>query len=139
MAHPPTTAGKGETMRRLVTAVVGAAAFVFSGLTIDASAQDKKADKGAPKATIKVLQENDKVRVFETTFAPGAVNTAVPSSATRVVRALSGGTIERTYADGKKEKVVYKTGEVRINNPSPAFTAKNIGNTEIKLYVVHLK
>jgi predicted regulator of Ras-like GTPase activity (Roadblock/LC7/MglB family) len=80
------------------------------------------------------------VRVFETTFAPGAVNTAVPSSATRVVRALSGGTIERTYADGKKEKVVYKTGEVRINNPSTvSYTAKNIGKTEIKLYVVHLK
>jgi hypothetical protein len=126
-------------MRRLVTAMLGAGAFVLSGWTIDATAQDKKADKGAPKATIKVLQENDKVRVFETTFPVGAENTSVPSSATRVVRALSGGTIERTYADGKKEKVVYKTGEVRINNPSPAFTAKNVGKTEIKLYVVQVK
>ena len=35
--------------------------------------------------------------------------------------------------------IVYKTGEVRINNPSPAFTAKNVGKTEIKLYVVHVK
>lgn len=126
-------------MRRLVAAMIGAGAFVLSGLTIDATAQDKKADKGASKATMKVLTENDKARAFEVTFAPGAENTAVPSSATRVVRALSGGTIERTYADGKKEKVVYKTGEVRINNPSPAFTAKNVGKTEIKLYVVHIK
>jgi hypothetical protein len=127
-------------MRRFVTAVLSAAAFVFSGFTIDAAiAQDKKADKGAPKAVIKVLTENDKLRAFETTFAPGAQNTAVPSTATRVVRALSGGTLERTYADGKKEKVVYKTGEVRINNPSPAYTVKNVGKTEVKLYVVQVK
>ena len=126
-------------MRRLVVALLGATAFVFSSWTIVALAQDKKADKGAPKATVKVLQENDKVRVFETTFAPGAVNTAVPSSATRVVRALSGGTLERTFSDGKKEKVQYKAGEVRINNPSPGYTVKNIGKTEVKLYVVQVK
>jgi hypothetical protein len=126
-------------MRKLVAAMLGAVAFVFSGFTTDALAQDKKADKGAPKATVKVLQENDKVRAFETTFAPGAENTAVPSSATRVVRVLSGGTLERTYADGKKEKVEYKTGDVRINNPSPAYTTKNIGKSEVKLYVVQVK
>jgi hypothetical protein len=126
-------------MRKLAALLVGAGAFVLSSFTIDALAQDKKADKGAPKATIKVLQENDKVRVFETTFAPGAENTSVPSSATRVVRALSGGTLERTYGDGKKEKVVYKTGDVRINNPSPAFTTKNIGKSEVKLYIVQVK
>jgi len=63
----------------------------------------------------------------------------VPASSTRVVRALTGGTLERTYTDGKKEKVTYKTGEVRINEVSPAFTTKNIGKTEIKLYVVQVK
>ena len=118
-------------------AVMSAAALALSATVY---AQDKKADKDAPKATIKVLQENEKVRVLETTFAPGAVNTAVPSTSTRVVRALSGGTLERTYADGKKEKVEYKTGEVRINNPSKVtYTAKNIGKTEVKLYVVQVK
>jgi hypothetical protein len=123
--------------RYFAAAVMSAAALA---LATPAYAQDKKADKGAAKATIKVLQENDKVRVFETTFAPGAVNTAVPSKDTRVIRALSGGTLERTYADGKKEKIVYKAGEVRINNPSTvSYTAKNIGKTEVKLYVVHLK
>ena len=40
---------------------------------------------------------------------------------------------------GKKEKVAYKTGEVRINEASPAFTTKNIGKSEIKLYVVQVK
>jgi len=45
----------------------------------------------------------------------------------------------RSYADGKKERVVYKTGQVRINEPGPAYTTKNIGKTAVKLYVVRLK
>ena len=127
-------------MKGYFAAVMSAAALVLSGLaTNPALGQDKKADKGAPKATMKVVQENDKVRAYEVTFAPGAENMAVPSKDTRVVRALSGGTLERTYGDGKKEKVVYKAGEVRINQPSPAYTVKNIGKTEVKLYVVQVK
>jgi hypothetical protein len=122
--------------RYFAAAVMSAAALA---LATPAYAQDKKADKGASKAVMKVLQENDKARAFETTFAPGAQNTAVPSSATRVLRVLSGGTLERTYADGKKEKIQYKTGDVRILNPSPAYTVKNIGKTEVKLYVVQVK
>ena len=127
-------------MGRLVTASASVLAFVLSGLMANGViAQDKKADKGAPKATIKVIAENDKVRVLDTTYAPGAENTAVPRSSVRVVRALKGGTLQRIYADGKKENVVYKTGEVRINEPGPAYTTKNVGKTEIRLYVVQLK
>jgi hypothetical protein len=125
-------------MRRLVTATLAAAVFALpASITL---AQDKKAaDKGAPKATMKVIAENPKVRAYEVTFAPGAENTSVPASSIRVVRALAGGTLERIYTDGKKEKVSYKTGEVRINEVSPAFTTKNIGKSEIKLYVVQVK
>jgi len=32
-----------------------------------------------------------------------------------------------------------KTGEVKINEPGPAYTAKNIGKTTVKLYVVQVK
>jgi len=125
-------------MRRLVTATLAAAILVLPVSTT--LAQDKKAmDKGAAKGTMKIITENAKVRAYEVTFAPGAENTSVPASSTRVVRALAGDTLERTYADGKKEKVTYKTGEVRINEVSPAFTTKNIGKSEIKLYVVQVK
>jgi len=127
-------------MRSLVTASLAVLAFVLSGSMVNSAiAQDKKAAKGAAKATMKVIAENAKARAYEVTFAPGAENTAVPSSSVRVVRALAGGTLQRTYADGKKEKVVYKTGEVKINEAGPAFTAKNIGKTQIKLYVVQVK
>jgi len=52
---------------------------------------------------------------------------------------LKGGTLQRSYADGKKETVVWKTGEVRWTAPSPAYTVKNIGKTDILLYIVQLK
>jgi negative regulator of sigma E activity len=127
-------------MRSLITASLAVLAFVLSGSMLNsAMAQGKKVEKGAAKATMKVIAENAKARAYEVTFAPGAENTAVPSSSLRVVRALAGGTLQRTYADGKKEKVVYKTGEVKINEASPAFTTKNIGKSQIKLYVVQVK
>ena len=128
-------------MRKLVTATVAVAALVFSGFMADgAIAQDKKAGKGAAGPTIKVVAENAKVVATETTYAPGAEsNTSGARAETRVVRALAGGTLQRTYADGKKELIVYKTGQVRINEPGPAYTAKNVGKTTVKLYVVRLK
>src|SRR5882672_10624168 len=102
-------------MGRLVTASASVLAFVLSGLMANAAlAQDKaKADKGTPKVAIKVITENDKVRVYEATYAPGAENTAVASSTLRVVRGMKGGTLERRYADGKKETVVWKPGMVQ--------------------------
>jgi outer membrane lipoprotein-sorting protein len=126
-------------MGKFVIASLGAAALIFSGLMADgAIAQDKKANKGAPKVVIKVIAENAKVTATETTYAPGAESNTSRAEI-RVVRALKGGTLQRTYADGKKEQVVYKTGDVRINEPGPAYTTKNIGKSEVKLYVVRLK
>ena len=126
-------------MMKILAASLTAFALAFSGAAI---AQDKgKMDKGAkggPAPVIKVLAENAKVVVTETTYAPGAVS-STSRAEIRVVRALQGGTLERTYTDGKKEQRVYKTGEVRINEPGPAYTAKNIGNAPIVLYVVRVK
>src|SRR3954471_9475063 len=125
-------------MRKLVTGAAGALALVLAGTMV--IAQDKKTDKGAgAKATLKVIAENATVRAYEVSFAPGAENSSVRAPSTRVVRALAGGRLERTYTDGRKENVTYKTGEVRINESSPAFTTKNIGSSEIRLYVVQVK
>ncbi len=123
-------------MRKLVTASVAVAALVFSGwMAGGAIAQGKKAAKGP---IVKVVAENAKVVATETTYAPGD-ESSTSRAEIRVVRALAGGTLQRTYADGKKENVVYKTGQVKINEPGPAYTAKNVGKTTIKLYVVRLK
>jgi hypothetical protein len=43
------------------------------------------------------------------------------------------------FTDGKTENVEWKTGEVKINAPSGQYTTKNIGKTDVELYVVVLK
>ena len=112
-----------------------------------AMAQDKAKDaKAAPaakaekgKAVIKVLAENDKVRVTETTYKPGDAGPSIVRGF-RVVRWLQGGTLERNYADGKKEKIERKTGEVRVAGPDKdAYFVKNIGKTTIVTYAVIIK
>jgi hypothetical protein len=130
---------KGEIMRRFAAVLAGllVPAFLLAGAVVNSAMAQEKMAKAAVKP--KVLLENDKVRVYEIAWKPGAENTTIASSAYRIVRALKGGTIRRNFADGKKETVVWKTGQVRMNEPSQAYTATNIGKTEIHLYVVQLK
>jgi len=117
-------------------------AFMSAGVaSFPAMGQEKekaaKAEKGKVIST--VIVDNDKVRVFENRFRPGDVNTSPPSSMTRVVRALKGGMILWTYADGKTETVEWKTGQVRVLSPGPQYTSTNIGKTEVVLYIVGIK
>jgi hypothetical protein len=122
---------------------------MFAGVSGTALAQDKGKDaKAAPAAkagkepTIKVLLENEKVRVQEVTYKPGDENTAVSRDG-RVVRALTAGTLQRTYVDGKTDKVEWKVGETRYNEPAPVsapqYKAKSVGKSDLVLYVVIVK
>jgi hypothetical protein len=97
------------------------------------------AQEKAPAVKTKVLFENDKVRAYEVSYVPGAENKGVVASTMRVIRVLKGGTLQRIYEDGKKENVVYKTGDTKPVNPGPAYFTKNVGKTELLLYVVMLK
>ena len=120
------------------------AAFILAAAnSIPALAQDKAAARvGANTkqqwSPTKVLYDNDKVRVQEVTFRPGdqGPNTARPF---RIIRVLKGGTMQRIYPDGKIDKVVYKTGEVKVFEADKPFTPKNVGKSDIVLYVVALK
>jgi negative regulator of sigma E activity len=116
-------------------ASAAAATLVFSSL---AYAQDK-AEKKAPQASTHQITENDKVKVYEVTYKIGAENKSVASTSMRVVRAIRGGRIERTFADGRKETVDYRPGQVRVNQPGPGYTAKNVGKSVLVLYVVQIK
>jgi hypothetical protein len=119
-----------------------AATFLFAGAIVSpATGQDKAKDaKGQPAAKRTALMDNAKVQVFEVQYKPGEENKAVPSASSRVVRALKGGTLMRNYADGKTEKVEWKTGQVRfLEGDKTAYTAKNVGKSDVHLYVVVLK
>lgn len=109
--------------------------FVAPGIAL---ARDT-AGAQSPKVVSKVVADNERVRVLENRYEPGATNSVPPAPFMRVVRVLKGGTLLRTYVYGSTETVSYKTGETVINRPSAAYTARNIGNTEIVLHVVVLK
>ena len=101
----------------------------------------EKANMAKGQSSIKVLAENDKFRAFESIYEPGDVNKNVPKVA-RVVRALTDGTLMRTYPDGKTEKIEWKAGQVRAQPPAAQgaqYTTKNVGNTRLVLYVVVAK
>jgi hypothetical protein len=81
--------------------------------------------------------------VQEVHYKPGDVNMEAPSTYYRVNRTLAGGTLERTYADGRKEKLDLKTGTTRYNGPSKGsgdtYTVKNIGKTDVVTFLVILE
>jgi quercetin dioxygenase-like cupin family protein len=130
-------------LARSVVALLIAAAFAAA----PAFAQDKAKPAAAPAAkaeeakkgdeTTKVYVENEKVRVSETTYKAGATS-AMRERPPRVVRAMTEGTMERTYADGKKETITYKAGDVKYY-PKQTYVQKNAGKSDVVLYVVNIK
>ena len=137
MRKPHITREGISTMNGKLTACLLASALVAAA-ALPAAAQDKAKAPAAPKQDQKVILENEKVRVTETRWVPGATSDSA-KRATRVVRALKGGTLERTYPDGKKELSTYKTGEVKFFEADGPYALKNTGRSEIVLYSVAVK
>ena len=133
-------------MNKSARFLVGLLAIAFTVAGVSASpamAQEKAKERKAAKAeqaseSTKVLFDNDKVRVQEVTFKPGDQGPNIPRPF-RILRVLKGGTIQRTFPDGKTDNVVYKTGEVKVYEADKPFVPKNIGKSDIVFYVVALK
>jgi len=134
-----------QSSRRLFIGRLGSAVMLAGMTVVPAMAQDKAKAEAKDKAKSanyqrKVVLDNAKVVVTEVTTKPGGESASRVRSTYRIVRVLSGGTQERTYADGKKETIPRKTGEVYVAEPDKvAYKAKNIGKTDIVLYIVQLK
>lgn len=113
-------------------------AFFVAGVIAGPAMAQEKAKPDAAKASVKVLLENDKVRVYEAHIPVGTegANVARPY---RIGRALTAGTMQRIYADGKKETVQWKAGEVKALGPDPQYIPRNIGKTDFRIYVVEPK
>jgi len=90
----------------------------------------------------KTLAQNDKATVTESTLAVGATTkTGAPQGQFLARYYLSSGTLEYTYADGKKETVTRKAGTAIIILPTdkrPA-SVKNIGTTDLHIITVSAK
>jgi len=103
-------------------------AFMLGGTFSNAAMAQEQAET-------KVLLDNDKVRVYEARFKPGAERPSVERPY-RIVRALTDGTMQRIYADGTTETLEWKAGEVRALGPDKAYKPKNIGKSDFAVYVV---
>jgi hypothetical protein len=113
---------------------LNAVLFVALIAAAPAAAQDKAAEKRAGDDTTKVLVDNDKLRASESTYKPGAVSDMRKRSG-RLVRALTDGTVERVYADGKMETINYKAGDVKYY-PEQTYRQKNVGKADMVIYTV---
>ena len=116
-------------------------AFLVAAAVSPALAQDKKAEMKAPaapaagQAAIKEIEQNDKLRIYESTYKPGDVSPSAKRPL-RAVYAIKGGSLERTYEDGKKEVIRWKDGEARIISEPRPYSVKNIGKSVVHLYIV---
>ena len=118
--------------------------LIFAVAGNSTMAQDKAKPAAAPaKAAVKderdrkVLIENDKILATEVRYKPGS-SSGMQERGQRVVRALTDGTTEKTFADGRKETVTWKKDQVRFN-PKETYSQKNTGKTELVLYSVTIK
>jgi hypothetical protein len=92
----------------------------------------------AAESIQKVLAENEKVKVIDVVERPGDTG-PMTSRLGLVVHWVSGGTVERTYADGTKEVVTRKSGETALISEKRPYSVKNVGKTTTHLTEVQLK
>lgn len=97
----------------------------------------EKAKSAAPESVTTVVLQNDKVRVYESRFKPGAESPTRERMA-RVSYVVKGGTMLRTYPDGKTLKLVRKAGTAEWLEKD-TYSVKNIGKTEVILVAFETK
>lgn len=86
----------------------------------------------------KTVFENDKVVVMDSVVKPGEM---LPSAdrGGMIYYYISGGKIERTFADGTKETVTRKTGQAMVNTEKRPYAVENTGTTTAHVIGIRLK
>ncbi|MGO4221593.1 hypothetical protein AB4Y64_07020 [Lysobacter sp. TAF61] len=116
------------------TIVPAACLLAFACLAFaPASAQDMAKTAGK---NVKVLLDNEKVRVLELNMPPGA-STGVHSHGDNVVYFVTGGTATQV-TDGVTKTMTRKPGEAVWSGPVTHDTT-NSGKTAVKTVVIELK
>jgi len=118
-----------DAMYRLFLLVVTSFMWISS-----ADAQDVA--KVSPE-TVKVILENDKVRIIESTIPPGVIQ-AKHSHPTTIVYYLTAATVKSEGPDGKPVVTERQAGEVAYRPPL-THSSENVGSTPAKNLVIELK
>jgi mannose-6-phosphate isomerase-like protein (cupin superfamily) len=86
-----------------------------------------------------VMYDNPHVRVLTTTLEPGHKVSLASHSRHRVLVFLDSGRMTRTAADGKSEKLEFKSGEVRWIPASGPGVTENVGDGPLQVVEIELK
>ena len=105
-------------------------------LTIGARVDAQDVVKASPE-TVKVILENDRVRVIESTVQPGTLQAKHSHPAT-IVYYLTASKVKSEGPDGKLVVAERKAGEVAYRQPL-THSAENVGTTPAKTLVIELK
>jgi hypothetical protein len=89
----------------------------------------------AAAPTVKVLAEDATIQVLDVVEHPGDVG-AVAKRTGNIIYVISGGTLERSFADGTKTTATRKAGEAAIVTETRPYGVKNIGTTTVHLIEV---
>jgi quercetin dioxygenase-like cupin family protein len=122
-------------MKRIESLSLWAAA---AGLWLAGAAVALAQDPAVVNAkTIRVRQENSRVRVLEARLEPGAKEN-MHSHPAYVIYVIAGGRVRNHGADGKTSETDLETGAVLYRDPLTHW-AENIGKTTIHMILVELK
>lgn len=86
----------------------------------------------------KTVFENDKITVVDNVLKPGEESPS-QDRAGLILYYISGGTVERTFADGKKEIVTRKTGQALMNPEKRPYAVTNTGSTTLRVITIKMK
>jgi beta-alanine degradation protein BauB len=95
------------------------------------------ADKTRPEAVTKILLENEKVKVVEVRFKPGAVN-KMEARSPRVVYYFTDAHFKITTSDGKTIERNAKAGSAAWRDQETS-EVMNAGKKEVRLVATYLK
>ena len=83
--------------------------------------------------------DNSVVRVVNVLIAPQTIRT-VPSGGTeRVLIALDAGNLQRIYADGRRRRQHWGSGQVLLLPAGQSYTGENIGSAPMRFVEIELK
>jgi quercetin dioxygenase-like cupin family protein len=114
----------------LIACMVAATALV----PLSGAAQDLAQTAGK---NIKVLLDNEKVRVLELQMPPGG-KTGMHSHGDNIVYFITGGKATQTSADGTTKEMERKAGEAMWSGPVTHDT-QNTGTEPVKTLIIELK
>jgi mannose-6-phosphate isomerase-like protein (cupin superfamily) len=114
----------------------GLATVAITGRPIAASSSSTP-QAGAP-STVKVVLENDRVRVRDVTFPPGSSGMHTHELA-HVGVVIQGGTLVFKYPDGKSETAKLEPGGVGYRAANVSHEPVNTGTTPVRVIEVELK